>query len=154
VTLHCAIGRAGLVLLLGLVLVLVLVLVLRLVALAVTAVSVVELLLRPQLGAHLILRSWRCLVGLVVSIPGTLGIDTGGNRLCRVGCVGLGSSHPCGDGEQSDRGECQHHLSHDHSFPSVSSRRRCRNLFPGLRRSSFLHHPSGQSRIKGRSRTP
>lgn len=100
-------------------------------AVAITG-AVLELFLRPLLGAHLILRTWHRLIGAAVTITTLFVIDTGGNRSSRFGGVGLGQCHPCWDGEQSDRGECQHHLAHDHSFPSVSSRLRCRNPFPGL----------------------
>ena len=92
--------------------------------------AVVELVLCPLLDALLVLRTWHRLVGGAVTIAVTilLRIDACGNRPCRFWGVGLSQRHARGHSEQSDGGECEHHLAHDHSLPSVSRPRCCRNL--------------------------
>ena len=142
VALRGAFGRADLVLLA--------VLVLSLVARAVTAAPVVELLL----GAHLILRSGGCLVGVVVAIPGTLGIDTGGNRPCRFGCVDSASAIPVGTASIPTA------VSVNIIFRMTTPFRVSRAdgvagiCFRASVGSLCLHHPNGRSRIKDASRSP
>ena len=93
-TVHGTIGDLSLIL--HLVLELVLVLLLGLVARAVTiAGAIVELILCLLLSAQLILRPRHRLIGgaVAISIPILFVIDTGGNRTCRFGGVGLSQGH-------------------------------------------------------------